>query len=396
MSAHQLRHLGQPEVLKTVSTENLLALLKPHGEFFARHGMALPDSPDGFEPDYDRLARLFFAPEQAIPMELATALYFVDQMATNDCVDALVTAIPEIDDRCFFTAADIAVQGWLLNQLAFEQVCAEQSVRKRSRSFESYYAANRPLPTCDCSPETVDALEDELDRQFILRGRGDGTRLFLSERPDGFWFLIRHGERLRREGCIQNGKSGSVFFRPERYDAVVYDPTAGELRINAKTNWVKALYHRMFGKHLFGREDFFPGDYKYTLVPLLVDGEAALCCSDIPGIAWIRLVMIRYRWLSRHCLFESLEADNLFAAARDGECRMPQNAEIVCAQFQVQFTRVRTGPRAVTLRLPNVLKYTLDIDAACIEEWLLKRSFVLTQGNTSDVEHEAEPILAIA
>ena len=46
MSAHQLRHFGKPEVLKTVSTKNLLALLKPHGEFLARHGIGLPESPD--------------------------------------------------------------------------------------------------------------------------------------------------------------------------------------------------------------------------------------------------------------------------------------------------------------------------------------------------------------
>ncbi|MFN4260889.1 MAG: hypothetical protein ACK4RK_16460 [Gemmataceae bacterium] len=36
-------------------------------------------------------------------------------------------------------------------------------------------------------------------------------------------------------------------------------------------------------KHLFDDEDFFPGDSKYTLEPLLTRGEAALTCVDYDG-----------------------------------------------------------------------------------------------------------------
>ena len=85
-------------------------------------------------------------------------------------------------------------------------------------------------------------------------------RLFVTSRPDGTWFLIRRGEPLRREACLEDGRSASVFFRPERYDAVVWDTRRRELRINAASRWQKELYRRLFGQHLCGDPERFPDD----------------------------------------------------------------------------------------------------------------------------------------
>ncbi len=59
--------------------------------------------------------------------------------------------------------------------------------------------------------------------------------LFMFPEADETWFLVRHGQPFRREGSIVDGESESVFYRPEKFDVLVYSSAASELRINAGT-----------------------------------------------------------------------------------------------------------------------------------------------------------------
>jgi len=44
------------------------------------------------------------------------------------------------------------------------------------------------------------------------------------------WFLVRHGEPFTRESIVKDGESSSVYYRPEKYDVLVYNPETGEIR----------------------------------------------------------------------------------------------------------------------------------------------------------------------
>ena len=56
------------------------------------------------------------------------------------------------------------------------------------------------------------------------------------------------------------------------------------------------MYLDLFSQHLFGQSDYFPGDDKYTLKPLLDDGENALACADIPHLEEVKLVEIQLQF----------------------------------------------------------------------------------------------------
>ncbi len=95
---------------------------------------------------------------------------------------------------------------------------------------------------------------------------------------------------------MDSGQSSSVFYRPEKYDVLVYDPVLGEIRMNACGKGEKDLFRQKFGLHVFKDEDFFPGTGKFTLEPLRSDGEASLVCADVEGMEWIRLKEIQFFW----------------------------------------------------------------------------------------------------
>ena len=197
------------------------------------------------------------------------------------------------------TPADIAIQVWLYNREILERKHAQQYLT-RPRSFESFQSRRNRAPWGIRRPPHFTALQNDLDDWFEQKKRGRGCRVFVFPKKPETWFLIRHGEPFRREGSLVNGQSSSVFYRPEKFDVVIYNDTLSELRINARSKGEKHLYRTLFGLHFFGDKDYFPREGKYTLEPLRRDGPASLVCRDIPGLEWVKLTEVHYRWGGHH------------------------------------------------------------------------------------------------
>jgi hypothetical protein len=191
--------------------------------------------------------------------------------------------------------------------------------------------------------------------------------------------MVRHGEPFKREEAARGAEPASVSYRPLRYDVLVYEPERGELRINAQSKGEKDLYREQFGKHLFGREDFFPNRDKYTLRPLRADGESCLECADVEGLEWVRLREVHLDWGGPHGEYEIHKANDLFAAMRARSRALPGTPRLARAVFLVKFADAKR-PRSVTIRPPNVALYVRDGDGAHVDEWLKKRGFLDTRG----------------
>jgi len=170
-----------------------------------------------------------------------------------------------------------------------------------------------------------------------------------------------------------------VFYRPEKYDVLVYEPEIGEIRMHACGKTERETLRRLFGLHLFRSEDFFLKEGKYTLEPLRSDGSASLVCTDIDGIDLVTLKEIHYFWGGAESEMEIRKATDLFAAFSGRNRHIPDRVGIVRASFSVKLTNSKTA-RTVTIRPPNTAHYTRDDDAALIEEWLQKRGFIKSDG----------------
>ncbi len=403
MATFRLQRFTNIHTLKTIQPSYLLALLEPHKSYFARRGVELGPM-NGHELDYEGLRDVLMNPDPSAPPKLVDDLYYVDEMSDRDGMDELLAAVEAMppNERIELnlppdpTPADVAVQVRLKAPLLLERHHAERFLTTK-RAFECYRVkdgADRTLrvPTAVQLSDLKEALDDRLDQ--LKRGRS--SKVFVYQKDDGFWFLVRHGQPCKREGTVTADGSGAVYYRPEIYDPLRYDPRTGELSMNAETKEIGVLYREKIGLHLFGDATMFPNWTKYSLDPLLSDGEDSLVCTDVEGMEWVRLKEIEYHWGGPHKERTIQKADDLFALYRSKQ-RSLSKGPIVRANFAVKFSDAKT-PRTVTVRRGNVASFTRDDDAPLIEEWLVKRGFVPPASPTSPktkVPH-AEPARAVA
>jgi len=384
LGTFNLRRIARPDELKAIGHEHLLALLTPYRDFFAQRKVTLPPIGSINGIPYNDLAEVFIAPGTDTPHKLVDALYHIHGLATPDAMDELLKEAEAkgivLDNNSDTSPADVAVQLWLVAPEILERKHAEKPIASR-RSFEYFHTDRSPIPPFQVpSQETLEALQEGLDDHFHEKRRGRGCRVFIYPVDEGYKFLVRHGDAIKRESIMEEGEEGSVFYRPAKHDVLSYDPKRGELCVNGSQS-DRELYRRKFGRHIFGDEAFFPGDGKYTLAPLQKDKEKALVCTDIDGMEWVRLKEVRFLWGGSQQEVEIRKATNVFAALAEREEAFPHDAKLIQASFKVKFTESKSA-RVVTIKPSNIAEYIRDGDGTVVEEWLSRRGFVVMRNNT--------------
>lgn len=412
MATFSLKRFAHQETLKSIRPDHLLALLGRHGAYFTRRGVNLAGTGSvlrvaepmasygtavaASEPaagiDYEGIARVLMTPDETTPRELVDDLFFVDEMSAHENMDALreeISKLPPAQRKKLElgpdpTPADVAVMVRLHAPDILEKKHAE-SLLVSKRSFQYFQPANgkrKPLPTpTDAQLRT---LEGVFDDAFDQMKRGRNTKVYVFERPDEVWLLVRHGDPCKREGALEKSGSSSVYYRPEVFDVIRYDRASGELSINAGScKKIYDLYREKLGLHLFGDALHFPaGKAKFTLDPLRTDGQDSLVCSDIDGMESVVLKEVQYFWGGPESYSEVLKASDLFAYWTRRNRKIPEKAHISRAKFQVKFSDSKT-PRMVAITNSNVTSFSRDGDASAVEAWMAKRGFALATGDAN-------------
>ena len=389
MATYDLRRFSTPGALKAITPKYLLEFLRPYAEFFDARGVPLPAPKDADQLDYEGIVKVLMSPGADTPEELMDALYTVHEMATDEGADVLLDELaanpnaPKASKDS--NPADIAIQTFLFDRRLLERKHAEHNM-VRLRSFDYYQtkdgkarALKRPTAA------QIKALESDLDDWFESKKRDRASEVTFYERGGQVWFLVRHGDLYKREGSIKDGKSEAVYYRPEKYDVVVYDPRLGELRIHAASKGEKDLYRAQFGLHLFGSEDLFSGEDKYTLKPLQADGPRSLDCDDVDGMAWVKLIEVQYYWGGPENDIEIRRSDDMFASLERKKRVVPPTARIIRATFKVRFSDSKKE-RTVRIRPSNVAHYVRDTDGVIVEDFLNKRKFIKSVEVVKDEE----------
>ena len=388
MATVVLRIFTNADTLKRIGDRYLIELFAPYSAFFAQRGLTLPATADNGGLDHEKLADIFMTPDTDMPGDLADALFLIHEMSTKEAMDKLQTAAEELELELGLGGdaepAAVAVRVWLVRRTLIEEIHSEGELA-RPKAFLSYLTDRNPVP--DFVPPndaTRRELEKRMDEWFEKKKRGSGCRVFIYPRGTECWFMVRHGEPCRREGTHeQQGLSSSVFYRPQQHDILIYDLAGGELRVHAGSQGERELYKKCFGLFVFGDENFFPGEGKYTLKPLTRDGPAALNCLDVEGIEWVKLREIEIQWWGSgrgNTEREIRKANDLFVAFASREFQLKDGHDLRRAVFQVKF-RDAKRPRSVTIAPSNRAKYERDGDCVFLETWFKKRGFILENGN---------------
>jgi hypothetical protein len=386
MRTVNIRRFSEPDALTEIAPAHLLALLEEHREFLAARGMALPPTGGPAQLDYESIARLFLSPDD-IPPELVEKFHRVKQMSGQDAMDHILDAVKQrklpFDFAPDSSPADIAAQLLAKDRALFQELHAEKAVAKY-RSFTFYVASHKPASFHP--PKELNALEETLNDWYERHQRGRSARVFWRKKDHETWFYIRHAEPIKREGCVgmKDNQSGSMIYRPERHDLVVYDAEAGEIRIHADCKQEPELFRRAFGQHLFNDPDFFPTSReKYTLTPLKSAQRASLACAGIDGLLAITLKEIEFLRPGEPWVREKHRADDVFTVLEHRGDTIPAEVEIRQAKFAVLFSDAKR-PRIVTIKPSNYAFFGRDDDAVVVQKWLSRQGFILQNGNRDE------------
>jgi hypothetical protein len=395
MATWTLRRFSVPETLRNINPTHLLGFLEPHRPFFRSRGVTLPQPDSDDAIDCQALARVFVSPDTKTPRDLIDALYFVDEMATDEGMDELLAEAEkqglELEDDYDLTAADVAVQIWLLNKDILERKHAERYLEK-VRSFEYFQMkGSPPRPFKRPTDKQLHDLSRDLDNWFERKKRGRGSRIIMGDQSDSVWFLVRHAEPFKREESMDGSETSSVCYRPIKYDVAIYSPRVRELQINARSNGEKELYCETFGKHLFGDRKIFPSAKKYTLDPLRELGEDSLAPGDIDGIDWIKLCAVQFYFGGNPSEVVTRQSDDLFALFKSREKPFPQGGRMIRANFRIKFSDAKT-PRSVVIKPSNIAQFTRDDDSVLVEKWLEARGFIINA--EADESEKPKKVLA--
>ena len=381
MATYSLRKFAQPDVLKNIQEENLLKFLEPYTDYLTGRGFSFQKNGDG-EIDYSQLCHILMQPSEGIPPTMVDALYFVQEVSDDDMFDELleIAKDAQVDVPANLTPTDLAVLLWLKDPELIKKPHSEALMMK-PKSFNSFQSQKAKGQKIDLSKGNINTLERDMDDWFEKNKRGNGCEVTSFDMSDEnkVYFLVRHGMPFKREGKIdETGVTGSVFYRPEFHDVIVYDREANELQIFNKSGGKKErnMYLEAFGLRFFGDAEYFPDEDKYTLQPLLDDGADSLSCLDIPGLEEIRLTEVQLQFRGPYNDRSIFRSKNLFASLQDRSKDLPRFGNLVAASFQVKFEN-SPKPRTIKIKTPNVASFDRKEDAHVIVQWLIARGFII-------------------
>lgn len=378
MASINFRSFTNPDRLKSISAKHLLQFFSNWSDYFSVRGLPLPEQPDEDFP-YDDLAHILMRPDDSVPPEMVDALYYVHETATKESAEELIEAAHKagltIEAGEEPSDADVALQIWLQNPALLRRQHAETVAFNRSRFMYFAGRSGKKRSAPDPTLEQTAVMQERMDEWFDRKRRGKASRIFAFPRGPKTWFLVRHGEPMRREGRHQDdGGSGIAYYRPQKHDVIIYDGETDEMAVNAGTKGEIELYLQTFGAVLFDGEDYFDRSSRFTLSPLLESGKEALENDTVAEIVSVRLIEIERFWGGKAKEKEVRKATDLLLAWGEDWSRRLSGGSIDRAVFKVRFDG-DGRERTVAILPPSLARYDRDADSDLIDRWLKDQKF---------------------
>jgi len=377
------------EELRRFHPASLAGFLRRHKEYAARMGVTVPENPTDENMPWKALPGLFMRRLPDTPMMMLTDMALIAEMATASGHDKLVAEIErlkreapktleglDLTEKAGMTDHDFAMQVCLEKRDLLEKAHARVVLFKKS-SFDYYPAYGVEIPPLLIGEsEDLSKFEKSLDVWFHGNNRGLGTKVLMFPFSEEIWFLVGHGSKPVRIGCLDESGGRVTFFgRPEEYDAVIFRKDFGELRIRAEAKF-HPMYLLKFGELLLGNGDFFSHRDVFTLEGLRSGNPAAITWGVEDGFEGVRLVELGYELPSGRIVIQRSKGC-LLHGAEPGEVLVPDNAvRVVRARFGIRFPGARDC-RIVRVDAGRCAQYCRDGDSSAVEAWLRKREFMI-------------------
>lgn len=394
MATFRLKRFSEPGRLKTVHPRRLAAFFRPFSQYLTDRGFTFAPDLLGCI-DHHTLAAILISPDERVPRDMVDALFFVDEMADEEGMDDLLEAASQaglvLDLGPDPTPADVAIEVWSARPDLVKWTHARGYALRQKRFvyFRDRLPRRSPFPEYD---ETeLASLQNHLEDWFENHKRGRYSRVSIFDHGSSTWILIRHGLAFKREGSVSDGQSSMEYYRPEKYDVLVYDPETGTLGVHADGKRLTEIYLYSIGLFLFGDEKRFSFLHELTLDPLKRYGACSLACDDIAGLDDAKLVELTRIRGGPYERMAIDKASDLFADFAAEGYVLPETARLTSAGLEFVFTGDEKA-RRVTIRPPNTIIYSRTEDRELVEPFLKARGFMPVHATRQF--SEAQPLLA--
>lgn len=382
MESYSVKRFAKMQILTSMHPASLRTFLSPYSDYLAAHGFDISCIGDRFAGDDARqLLAVLINPDAGTPQRLVEALYHVNEIATTDGMDLLVSEFSRAGyalDCPHATAADLAVLAWNTDSSLLEQTCA-RLYHKNLRVCRLYLGKETTGSVHPLTGGQIASIESAMDDWFESHMLGRHCRIFPYASDPEHCYIVRRGQPYARVSAIDEGRSSSLLFQPEAFDVVIYDTAMRQLRVSSASNSVREEYLRLFGEHMFGDTDHFSRSGILSLLPLVKKGAAALYCADIPGLVDVKLRKAQVDLGGADKRVRIWEGADLFSD--------PEFAERLTSE--PQFTKISLGlkfegssrARCFELEPPNVIRFRRDGDVRPAGRFLVSRGFIKGMGH---------------
>ena len=373
------RFFSKPSSLREVKPELFLKFLQLGKTFLQTKDYNLPDKPE--ELDYERISSILTDPE-GMDEDFQNALFQVGELAKQDEVlfDHMQELTkekpwaPAIDAKA--TNADFAIAIYLNEPALLNEVHATD-LFSSTKSFQ-YFMAEVDLEDYEFkmpSEGMLADLEKALDLGFTEKRRGGSSEVAIKQLGSCVVITVRHGEQFSRQAAIHEGKSTSVFYRPETHDLLIYETASGALRMTPKQKWLQELYLEQIGKYIFGSPDFFGRSSRFDFSPLRELGKDSLACAEFAEIEHVVLREVQIlRSSGGQQLWDIRKAMDLFSVLESADETIP-DGEIRKVSFAIKLKNSHR-PKLLKIGSDNKEEVRNDQDRALFDRWLAARGFI--------------------
>jgi hypothetical protein len=380
MATFNPRRFVNVEILRQVDQDRLIEFLRKYETYLKGRGFSFEKNEEG-ELEFDNLFAILLDPTEEVDDECIDKLCLlhdvVDEKRFDDLCNEAETLGLTIKPNA--SPADVALQIMLHDQHRLWRLHSEIQILK-PKTYIHYVSDEEPPEDFPLPSQTeLDRMAAAMDRWFEEKKRGRGSRVYAvkDEHEKKIHFLIRHGMQFKREGSVENGKSSSVFYRPENHDVMTYDWRNNHLSVfnKSQAKSEREMYIRVFGATFFENVAEFYLDKLFTLDPLREKGQASLVCSDIEGVDEVKLVELRVQCKSPFNDLRIWRSTDLFASLAASDEAFPSQGDIQFAKFEFKISGVKRKPTA-TIMPPGKTSYDRNQYAHLIETWLARRGFM--------------------
>ena len=398
MSAFRPNRIADPEVLKNLSRDNLLRLLKPHKDFLEQAHSSLPPADrrqdESSEYSFHHLAAALLDTTHPPPKALALALHFIHYCATDEGEEAIEAVLTDkakeekVEDDTYMpkghsSHADMALHAWLLDSEILESIYPLLRMSELKSSMR--YPAKAPKisqPKLDRVPALMASLDHWYQKK---KRRCEGTTIRHRLDEDGWHhFAIKRPDSYSRLG-IMGKKDPEEFGFPERFDLVMIRREPAEMIVVARPKGIREHYRQVFAEYLYDDAKLFEGTEKYTLAPLLQ--PITVNFSGRPGTSLeeIKLTQTHHTFGKGRSVTHQ-DPDIIEGMNREkGKIRIPKFAP-KRAKFALFFDgavdkKGVSKPVLLEIEPPHTCRYSRPCDTDAVDSWLEEEGFIVEQAD---------------